>query len=707
MARDYPLERYRNFGIMAHIDAGKTTCSERILFYTGKSHNIGEVHDGAATMDWMEQEQERGITITSAATTTFWQRQEEPTTEGTSDTKYRMNIIDTPGHVDFTIEVERSLAVLDGAVAVLDANAGVEPQTETVWRQADRYKVPRIVFVNKMDKIGADFFNCVKMIKDRTGAIPCPIQIPIGSETELEGMVDLITMQEWVWEGEDLGASWQKRPIRDSLKDLADEWRANMIEVAVEMDDDAMEGYLEGKEPDEATLRSLIRKGTLAIAFIPVLCGSAFKNKGVQPLLNAVVDFLPSPLDVVDYMGFSPDDETETRNIPRRADDDMPFSGLAFKIMNDPFVGSLTFTRIYSGKIKKGDTVQNSTKGKKERIGRMMMMHSINREEIEEAWAGDIIALAGLKDTTTGDTLCDAKEQVVLETMTFPDPVIEIAVEPKTKGDQEKMSTGLARLAAEDPSFRVETDQESGQTIMKGMGELHLDILVDRLRREFKVDANIGAPQVAYRETISHEVEHTYTHKKQSGGSGQFAEVKMIISPTEPGEGFSFESRIVGGSVPKEYIPGVEKGIRSVMDSGPLAGFPVIDFKVALIDGKFHDVDSSVMAFEIAGRMGMREGLKKAGAKLLEPIMKVEVITPEDYTGGIIGDLTSRRGQVSGQEPRGNAIAINCNVPLANMFGYINTLRSMSSGRAQFTMQFSHYEPVPSNISEEIQAKYA
>ena len=705
MARDYPLERYRNFGIMAHIDAGKTTCSERILFYTGKSHNIGEVHDGAATMDWMEQEQERGITITSAATTTFWERTEDGTTAETP--KHRMNIIDTPGHVDFTIEVERSLAVLDGAVAVLDANAGVEPQTETVWRQADRYKVPRIVFVNKMDKIGADFFNCVKMIKDRTGAIPCPIQIPIGSETELEGMIDLVTMEEWVWAGEDLGASWEKRPIRDSLKDLADEWRANMIEVAVEMDDDAMEAYLEGEEPDVQTLRRLIRAGTLAIKFIPVLCGSAFKNKGVQPLLNAVIDYLPSPLDVVDYMGFKPGDETETRDIPRRADDDMPFAGLAFKIMNDPFVGSLTFTRIYSGVMNKGDSILNSTKGKKERIGRMMMMHSNNREEIEEAFAGDIIALAGLKDTTTGDTLCDIKDPVVLETMTFPDPVIEIAVEPKTKGDQEKMSQGLARLAAEDPSFRVETDLESGQTIMKGMGELHLDILVDRLKREFKVEANIGAPQVAYRETIGHEVEHTYTHKKQSGGSGQFAEVKMIISPTEPGEGYSFESRIVGGAVPKEYIPGVEKGINSVMDSGPLAGFPVIDFKVALIDGKFHDVDSSVLAFEIAARMCMREGLKKAGAKLLEPIMKVEVITPEEYTGGIIGDLTSRRGQVSGQETRGNAIAIDAFVPLANMFGYINTLRSMSSGRAQFTMQFDHYDPVPQNISDEIQSKYA
>ncbi|QBF30101.1 elongation factor G [Thalassococcus sp. S3] len=705
MARDYPLDRYRNFGIMAHIDAGKTTCSERILYYTGKSHNIGEVHDGAATMDWMEQEQERGITITSAATTTFWERTEDGKTADTE--KHRLNIIDTPGHVDFTIEVERSLAVLDGAVCVLDANAGVEPQTETVWRQADRYKVPRIVFVNKMDKIGADFFNCVNMIEDRTGARAVPVAIPIGAETELEGLVDLVTMQEWVYKGEDLGATWEKNDIRDSLKEMCEEWRNKMIEAAVEQDDDAMEAYLEGDEPDVATLRKLLRKGTLALDFVPVLGGSAFKNKGVQPLLNAVIDYLPSPLDVVDYMGFKPGDENEERNIARRADDDMPFAGLAFKIMNDPFVGSLTFTRIYSGVLNKGGSMLNSTKGKKERVGRMMMMHSNNREEIEEAFAGDIIALAGLKDTTTGDTLCDDKDPVVLETMTFPDPVIEIAVEPKTKNDQEKMSQGLQRLAAEDPSFRVETDLESGQTIMKGMGELHLDILVDRLKREFKVEANIGAPQVAYRETIGHEVEHTYTHKKQSGGSGQFAEVKMIISPTEAGEGYSFESRIVGGAVPKEYIPGVEKGIQSVMDSGPLAGFPVIDFKVALIDGKFHDVDSSVLAFEIAARMCMREGMRKAGAKMLEPIMKVEVITPEDYTGGIIGDLTSRRGQVTGQEPRGNAIAINAFVPLANMFGYINTLRSMSSGRAQFTMQFDHYDPVPQNISDEIQAKYA
>ncbi len=707
MAREYPLSRYRNFGIMAHIDAGKTTMTERILFYTGKNHKIGETHDGASTMDWMEQEAERGITITSAATTTFWQRQEDPTAEGTSDTKFRFNIIDTPGHVDFTIEVERSLAVLDGAVALLDGNAGVEPQTETVWRQADRYKVPRLVFVNKMDKIGADFFNCVKMVKERTGGTPCPIALPIGAEDKLEGIIDLIKMEEWVWKGEDLGASWVRQPIRDELKDLADEWRGNMIELAVEMDDDAMEAYLEGNEPDEATLRQLIRKGTLSLSFFPMLAGSAFKNKGVQPLLNAVIDFLPGPQDVPTLMGFSPDDENEERNIARPADDAQPFSALAFKIMNDPFVGSLTFTRIYSGVIKKGDQMLNSTKGRRERVGRMMLMHAINREEIEEAFAGDIIALAGLKETTTGDTLCDPNKQVVLETMTFPDPVIEIAVEPKSKADQEKMGLALQRLAAEDPSFRVETDLESGQTIMKGMGELHLDILVDRMKREFKVEANIGAPQVAYRETISTEAEIDYTHKKQTGGTGQFARVKLIITPTEPGEGYSFESKIVGGAVPKEYVPGVEKGIKSVMDSGPLAGFPVIDFKVALIDGAFHDVDSSVLAFEIASRAAMREGLRKAGAKLLEPIMKVEVVTPEEYTGSIIGDLTSRRGMVRGQDARGNANVIDAFVPLANMFGYINNLRSMSSGRAVFTMQFDHYEAVPQNISDEIQKKYA
>ncbi|MGR3343960.1 MAG: elongation factor G, partial [Paracoccaceae bacterium] len=576
-----------------------------------------------------------------------------------------------------------------------------------VWRQADRYKVPRIVFVNKMDKIGADFDNCVFMIKDRVGARPCPVQMPIGFENDFEGIIDLVTMQEWVWAGDDLGATWELRPIRAALAEQAAKMRNQMIELAVEMDDTAMEAYLDGTEPDVATLRALIRKGTLSMTFVPVLAGSAFKNKGVQPLLNAVIDYLPSPLDVVDYMGFKPGDETETRNIARRADDDMAFSGLAFKIMNDPFVGTLTFVRIYSGTLSKGDTMMNSTKSKKERVGRMMMMHSNDREDITEAFAGDIIALAGLKDTTTGDTLCSVHDPVVLETMTFPDPVIEIAVEPKTKIDQEKMSAGLARLAAEDPSFRVETDFESGQVIMKGMGELHLDILVERLKREFKVEANIGAPQVAYRETIGHEVEHTYTHKKQTGGSGQYAEVTMLISPTEPGEGYSFESRVVGGSVPKEYVPGVEKGIRSVMDSGPLAGFPVIDFKVTLLEGKFHDVDSSVLAFEIAGRMCMREGMRMAGAKLLEPIMKVEVVSPNQYTGGIIGDLTSRRGQVQGQETRGNAIVINAFVPLANMFGYINNLRSMSSGRATFSMQFDHYNPVPSNISEEIQAKYA
>ncbi|MCY4307559.1 MAG: elongation factor G [Rhodobacteraceae bacterium] len=705
MTRQFQLSRYRNFGIMAHIDAGKTTTTERVLYYTGKSHKIGEVHDGAATMDWMEQEQERGITITSAATTTFWERTEDGETP-LSD-KYRFNIIDTPGHVDFTIEVERSLAVLDGAICVLDANAGIEPQTETVWRQADRYKVPRFVFVNKMDKIGADFFNCVRMIEARTGATPLPIQIPIGAEDKFSGVVDLVTMKEWTWTGEALGATWTLQDIRPELQELADEWRSTLIETAVEMDDDVMEAYLEGDEPDEETLRKLIRKGTLEMAFVPVLAGSAFKNKGVQPMLNSVIDYLPGPLDVPSYVGFAPGDKDEVRNIERNANDADPFSGLAFKVMNDPFVGSLTFTRIYSGTIQKGDQMLNSTKGKKERVGRMMMMHSNNREEITEAYAGDIIALAGLKETTTGDTLCSSNQPVVLETMTFPDPVIEIAVEPRTKSDQEKMAQALQRLAAEDPSFRVETDFESGQTIMKGMGELHLDILIDRMKREFKVEANIGAPQVAYRETVSHLAEIDYTHKKQTGGAGQFARVKMIIEPEEIGKGFSFESKIVGGSIPKEYIPGVEKGIQSVMDSGPLAGFPVIDFKVTLIDGAFHDVDSSVMAFELCARAAMREGLKKAGVKLLEPVMKVEVVTPEEYTGTVNGDLTKRRGQVQGQEPRGNSTAIAGTVPLANMFGYINNLRSMTSGRANFTMQFSHYEAVPQNISEEIQSKYA
>ena len=712
MSRDYTLERYRNFGIMAHIDAGKTTATERILYYTGRSHKIGEVHDGNATMDWMEQEQERGITITSAATTCFWFRTDDGSTPSgeytgdAEDAKFRFNIIDTPGHVDFTIEVERSLAVLDGAVCVLDANAGVEPQTETVWRQADRYSVPRIVFVNKMDKIGADFFNCVDMIRDRTGAIPAPVQFPIGAESEFEGIVDLVEMKEWVWNSEDLGASWTVQDIRADLADKAAEMRAELVELAVEQDDDAMEAFLEGDEPDVATLRRLVRMGTLNMSFVPVLCGSAFKNKGVQPLLNAVIDFLPGPLDVPAYTGFAPGDDTETRDIERRADDAEPLSGLAFKIMNDPFVGSLTFLRIYSGTLKKGDSILNSTKGKRERVGRMMMMHSNNREEIEEAFAGDIVALAGMKETTTGDTMSDPTKPVVLETMTFPEPVIEIAIEPKSKNDQEKMSAGLQRLAAEDPSFRVSSDIESGQTIMKGMGELHLDILVDRLKREFKVEANIGAPQVAYRETISREAEIDYTHKKQSGGSGQFARVKMIFRPRAEG-GYDFKNSVVGGSVPKEYVPGVEKGLMQAKETGSIAGFPVIDFDVELIDGASHDVDSSVLAFEIAARAAFREAMQKAAPKLLEPVMKVEVITPEEYMGDIIGDLNSRRGNVGGMDQRGNARAIDAMVPLANMFGYINTLRSMSQGRAQYSMQFDHYEQVPQAVADEVRAKLA
>ena len=713
MAREFQLDRYRNFGIMAHIDAGKTTTTERILYYTGKSHKIGEVHDGAATMDWMEQEQERGITITSAATTTFWFRTEDgknPTGiygDTPEEAKFRFNIIDTPGHVDFTIEVERSLAVLDGAVCVLDANAGVEPQTETVWRQADRYKVPRIVFVNKMDKIGADFFNCVKMIKDRTGATPAPIQLPIGAENELEGHVDLITMKEWVWAGEDLGASWEVREIRDSLKDLAEEWRGTLIETAVEMDDEAMEAYLEGNEPDEAKLRELIRKGTLSLSFVPVLCGSAFKNKGVQPMLNAVIDFLPGPLDVPPYMGFAPGDEEEVRNIERKADDAQPFSGLAFKIMNDPYMGTLTFTRIYSGTLSKGDSFMNSTKGKRERVGRMVMMHSNKQDEITEAYAGDIVALAGLKETTTGDTVCDPNKPVVLETMTFPEPVIEIAVEPKSKADQEKMSVGLQRLAAEDPSFRVETNHESGQTIMKGMGELHLDILIDRLKREFKVEANIGQPMVAYREKLGRPAEIDFTHKKQSGGTGQFARIKVKFEPLEAGSGFVFESAIVGGAVPKEYIPGVEKGFEMAKENGLLAGYPVTDFKATLIDGAFHDVDSSVLAFEIAARGAFRELKGQGDPRLMEPIMAVEVVTPEDYMGDVIGDLNSRRGQIQGSEPRGNAVAIKAFVPLVNMFGYVSDLRGMSQGRAQFTMIFDHYDEVPRAEAQKIISEVA
>ncbi|MCB1452699.1 MAG: elongation factor G [Rhodobiaceae bacterium] len=691
MSRTHPIEDYRNFGIMAHIDAGKTTTTERILFYTGRSHKIGEVHDGAATMDWMEQEQERGITITSAATTAYWNNK-------------RLNIIDTPGHVDFTIEVERSLRVLDGAVALLDANAGVEPQTETVWRQADKYKVPRMIFVNKMDKIGADFYRCVEMIKSRLGARPLVMQLPIGAESEFAGCVDLIRMKAIVWEDESLGAKFDYTDIPANLADDAAKYREQLIETAVEQDEAALEAYLEGNEPDEETLKKLIRKGTCNNEFVPVFCGSAFKNKGVQPLLDGVVDFLPSPVEVPAIKGIDPKTE---ETISRKSSDEEPLSLLAFKIMNDPFVGSLTFCRIYSGKLETGVSLLNTVKEKRERIGRMLQMHSNHREDIKEAYAGDIVAIAGLKDTTTGDTLCDATKPVILERMEFPDPVIEIAVEPKTKGDQEKMGLALNRLAAEDPSFRVKTDEESGQTIIAGMGELHLDILVDRMKREFKVEANIGAPQVAYRETITQEAEIDYTHKKQSGGSGQFARVKLVLSPTEPGEGFVFESEIVGGSVPKEYIPGVQKGVASVMTSGVLAGFPMVDVKVRLIDGAYHDVDSSVLAFEIASRAAFREGIQKSAPKLLEPIMKVEVVTPEDYVGDVIGDLNSRRGQIQGTEARGIATVVNAMVPLANMFGYVNTLRSMSQGRAQYTMQFDHYEQVPQAVAQEVQAKYA
>ncbi|RAZ88762.1 elongation factor G [Mesorhizobium hawassense] len=696
MAREYKIEDYRNFGIMAHIDAGKTTTTERVLYYTGKSHKIGEVHDGAATMDWMEQEQERGITITSAATTTFW--------KGRDGKMRRFNIIDTPGHVDFTIEVERSLRVLDGAIALLDANAGVEPQTETVWRQADKYHVPRMIFCNKMDKIGADFYRSEEMIGSRLGAQAVVMQLPIGAETEFKGVVDLVEMNALVWRDETLGAAWDVVEIPADLKAKAEQYREKMIEAAVEMDETALENYLEGKMPSNDEIRALIRKGTIAVKFFPMFCGSAFKNKGVQPLLDAVVEYLPSPIDVPAIKGVDAKTDAE---IERHADDNEPLSMLAFKIMNDPFVGSLTFARIYSGKLAKGTSLDNTVKGKKERIGRMLQMHANSRADIEEAYAGDIVALAGLKDTTTGDTLCDPLHPVILERMEFPDPVIQIAIEPKTKNDQEKMGLALHRLAAEDPSFRVKTDEESGQTIIAGMGELHLDIIVDRMRREFKVEANVGAPQVAYRETITRTHEQDYTHKKQTGGTGQFARVKIIFEPNTESEEFVFESKIVGGAVPKEYIPGVEKGINSVMGSGPFAGFPMIGVKATLIDGAFHDVDSSVLAFEIASRACFKEAAPRLGVQLLEPIMKVEVVTPEDYVGGVIGDLNGRRGQIQGQEARGVAVVINAMVPLANMFKYVDNLRSMSQGRAQYTMQFDHYEPVPTAVAQEVQKKYA
>ena len=690
MPRTHPIEDYRNFGIMAHIDAGKTTTTERVLYYTGKSHKMGEVHEGAATMDWMEQEQERGITITSAATTCFWQDK-------------RLNIIDTPGHVDFTIEVERSLRVLDGAVCVLDGNQGVEPQTETVWRQADKYDVPRVVFVNKMDKVGADFYKCVDDLITRVAANPVCVQLPIGSENLFKGIIDLVRMKAVVWDDEALGANYHDEEISADLKDKAVEYRTKMIEAAVDLDDDVMAAYLDGQEPDEATLKRLIRKAVIARKFVPVLCGSAFKNKGVQPLLDAVVDFLPNPVDRGAIKGL----DAKGNEVERKPADSEPLAAIAFKIMDDPFVGTITFTRIYSGKLESGTGVINSTKERKERIGRMLLMHANNREDIKEAFAGDIVALAGLKEVRTGDTLCDPQKTVILEKMEFPDPVIEIAIEPKSKADQEKLGAALAKLAAEDPSFRVSTDQESGQTILKGMGELHLDIKVDILRRTYKVDANIGAPQVAYREKLTRAATVDYTHKKQSGGSGQFAQVKIVAEPTPPGTPFEFENKVVGGSVPKEYIPGVEKGLESVLGSGVLAGFPVVDLKVTLIDGRYHDVDSSALAFEIAARAALREALQKGGPVLLEPIMKVEVVTPEDYTGGVIGDLNSRRGHIQGQDMRGNANVVNAMVPLANMFGYVNTLRSMSQGRATFTMQFDHYEQVPSNVAQEVQAKFA
>jgi elongation factor G len=691
MSRQTPINRYRNIGIMAHIDAGKTTTTERILFYTGRSHKIGEVHDGAATMDWMEQEQERGITITSAATTCFWN-------------KHRINIIDTPGHVDFTIEVERSLRVLDGAVAVFDGVAGVEPQSETVWRQADRYGVPRMCFINKMDRIGVDFERCVRMIRERLGAKALVIQLPVGAEAGYKGVIDLIKMKAIIWKDENLGAEFEYVDIPEDLKDAAKVARTEMLEMAVEEDEVLLEKYLDGEEPSEEELKAVIRKGTIEGDFIPILNGSAFKNKGVQPLLDAVVDFLPSPLDLPPIKGTQQDGEAAKE---RKPDDDEPFAGLAFKIMTDPFVGTLTFVRIYSGILKSGDQVLNSVKGRKEKIGRMLLMHANHREDIKTAHTGDIVALCGLKDTTTGETLCATLKPIILERMDFPDPVIEVAVEPKTKADQEKMGVALHRLAQEDPSFRVTTDQESGQTIIKGMGELHLDILVDRMRREFKVEANIGAPQVAYRETLAREVNVDYTHKKQSGGAGQFGRVKMIVTPTKRGSGIEIVDKIKGGHIPKEYIPSVEKGIHDVAQSGILVGFPVIDFQVLLVDGAYHDVDSSSLAFEITGRGAMREAGRKAGIKLLEPIMAVEVVTPEEYMGDIIGDLNSRRGQVQGTETRGPANVIIAEVPLANMFGYVNQLRSMSQGRAQFTMQFANYNEVPQNVAEEVKEKFA
>jgi elongation factor G len=688
VSRLSPLDKYRNIGIMAHIDAGKTTTTERILYYTGVSHKIGEVHEGTATMDWMEQEQERGITITSAATTCSWN-------------DHRINIIDTPGHVDFTIEVERSLRVLDGAVAVFCSVGGVEPQSETVWRQADKYCVPRMAFINKMDRVGADFFRGVQMIKDRLKANPVPIQIPVGKEEHFKGVVDLVTMKAIVWDEDSLGASYREEELTGDLLDEAQEWRDKLIEEISSHDDALMEKYLAGEALTEVEIKAAIRTSTIKIAIIPVVCGSSFKNKGVQNLLNAVVDYMPSPLDIPAIKGVDESGE----EVERKADDSEPFSALGFKIMTDPFVGQLTFIRVYSGVLQSGSYVYNATKGKKERIGRLLKMHANRREEIKEVYAGDIAAAVGLKYTTTGDTLCDEGKAVILESIEFPEPVISIAIEPKTKADQEKLGMSLQKLASEDPSFRTFTNEETAQTIIAGMGELHLEIIVDRLMREFKVEANVGKPQVAYRETISKKVKVEGKFVRQSGGRGQYGHVWLELEPQEPGKGYEFVDAIKGGVVPREYIPAVDKGIQEALDNGVMAGFPVVDVKVTLIDGSYHEVDSSEMAFKIAGSMGFKEGCQKAAPILLEPIMSVEVVVPEEYMGDVIGDLNSRRGRIMGMDSRAGAQVVSAMVPLANMFGYATDLRSATQGRANYTMTFDHYEPVPKSVSEEIVAK--
>ena len=689
MSRLIPLERTRNIGIMAHIDAGKTTCTERVLYYTGVSYKIGEVHEGTAVMDWMVQEQERGITITSAATTCFWH-------------DHRINIIDTPGHVDFTMEVERSLRVLDGAVALFDSVAGVEPQSETVWRQADKYGVPRLAFVNKMDRVGADFFRTIAMIRDRLRAKAVPVQLPLGIEDHHRGIIDLITMRATVWDDESLGAKYREDEIPEGDRALAAEYRERLVEAAADADEAVMEKYLEGAAISESEIRAAIRKGTLAMMMVPVLCGAAFKNRGVQPLLDAVVDYLPSPLDVPAVCGVAPGTKQEAS---REASDSAPFAALAFKIMTDPFVGTLTFFRVYSGVLASGSYVYNSTRGRKERIGRLLKMHANKREEMKEVYAGDIAAAVGLRQTTTGDTLCDEDKPIILESIDFPDPVIHIAIEPKTKDDQEKLGVALQKLATEDPSFRVHTDHETGQTIISGMGELHLEIIVDRLLREFKVDANVGKPQVAYRETIRRSVEQEGKFIRQTGGRGQYGHVWLQIEPLAPGGGFAFVDGTKGGTVPREYVPAVEKGVREALEGGVLAGYPMVDVKVTLTDGSYHDVDSSEIAFKIAGSMAVKEGAAKARPIILEPIMAVEVVVPEEFMGEVMGDINSRRGRIQGMDARAGAQVINAQVPLAQMFGYATDLRSKTQGRATYTMQFAHYEPVPATISEEIAAK--